>query len=51
MNENSAANPRLAEKVFVCFYLLAITWLVFGQTLRHDFVNYDDDTYVYPSRW
>ena len=47
MNENSAANPRLAEKVFVCFYLLAITWLVFGQTLRHDFVNYDDDTYVY----
>ena len=21
--------------------------LVFGQTLRHDFVNYDDDEYVY----
>lgn len=26
---------------------MAITWLVFGQTLRHEFVNYDDDTYVY----
>jgi tetratricopeptide (TPR) repeat protein len=26
---------------------VAITWLVFGQTLRHDFVNYDDNTYVY----
>jgi tetratricopeptide (TPR) repeat protein len=24
-----------------------MTWLVFGQTLRHDFVNYDDDSYVY----
>jgi Flp pilus assembly protein TadD len=24
-----------------------MVWLVFGQTLRHDFVNYDDDSYVY----
>jgi len=24
-----------------------LIWLVFGQTLRHDFVNYDDKTYVY----
>jgi protein O-mannosyl-transferase len=27
--------------------LVATTWLVFGQTLRHDFVNLDDHTYVY----
>src|SRR5438874_7096314 len=27
--------------------LTAITWLVFGQTLRHDFVNFDDHGYVY----
>jgi tetratricopeptide (TPR) repeat protein len=27
--------------------LVAITWLVFGQTLGHDFVNFDDHTYVY----
>ena len=32
---------------FVCFGLVAITWAVFGQTLRHDFVNLDDHTYVY----
>jgi len=31
----------------VCVFLAAITWLVFGQTLRHDFVNYDDNVYVY----
>jgi hypothetical protein len=24
-----------------------LTWIVFGQTLRHDFVNYDDQGYVY----
>ncbi len=27
--------------------LIAITWAVFGQTLGHDFVNYDDNRYVY----
>jgi Flp pilus assembly protein TadD len=31
----------------VCLALVAITWLVFGQTLRHDFVNFDDHVYVY----
>jgi Flp pilus assembly protein TadD len=31
----------------ICIFLAAITWLVFGQTLRHDFVNYDDGSYVY----
>ena len=30
----------------VCIFLAAITWLVFGQTLRHPFVNYDDADYV-----
>ncbi|MEY2489098.1 MAG: protein O-mannosyl-transferase [Verrucomicrobiota bacterium] len=30
----------------VCVFLAAITWLVFGQTLRHDFVNVDDVDYV-----
>ena len=27
--------------------LLAVTWAVFGQTLTHDFVNFDDHVYVY----
>ena len=30
----------------VCILLAAITWLVFGQTLRHEFINYDDNDYV-----
>src|SRR5215469_8594796 len=32
---------------YVCLALVAITWCVFGQTLRHDFVNFDDPAYVY----
>ena len=28
-------------------FLVALTWLVFGQTLGHEFINYDDNTYVY----
>lgn len=31
----------------VCVFLAAITWLVFGQTLRHQFVNFDDGSYVF----
>jgi Flp pilus assembly protein TadD len=31
----------------VCIFLAAITFAVFGQTLKHGFVNYDDDRYVY----
>jgi tetratricopeptide (TPR) repeat protein len=33
--------------VAICVALAGITWTVFGQTLRHDFINYDDDLYVY----
>jgi tetratricopeptide (TPR) repeat protein len=31
----------------ICIGLAALTWAVFGQTLRYDFVNYDDPRYVY----
>ncbi len=31
----------------VCVLLAAAVVLVFGQTIRHDFVNYDDDEYFY----
>ena len=31
----------------VCLLLIVAVWLVFGQTLGHAFVNYDDDVYVY----
>jgi tetratricopeptide (TPR) repeat protein len=33
--------------LLVSVFLVAITWLVFGQTLGHDFVNFDDHVYVY----
>src|SRR5437667_528414 len=31
----------------VCAAIVVLTWIVFGQTLGHDFVNYDDKVYVY----
>lgn len=31
----------------VCICLALLTWGVFAQTLRYDFVNYDDPSYVY----
>src|SRR5439155_25183805 len=47
--ENSDVSWRDSRSAIalVCVFLIAITWLVFGQTVRYDFVNYDDDTYVY----
>src|SRR5690349_418118 len=43
-----ARTPGDRGRVFwICLFLVAITWLVFGQTLTHDFVNFDDKTYVY----
>ena len=42
--------PSMASKrrvVVICAALAAITWLVFGQTMRHQFVTYDDPQYVY----
>jgi tetratricopeptide (TPR) repeat protein len=31
----------------ICVCLALFTWGVFGQTLRYDFINYDDPRYVY----
>jgi protein O-mannosyl-transferase len=39
--------PKLRVLVGICVVLAVITWLIFGQTLAHDFVNYDDEIYVY----
>src|SRR5919106_4473973 len=33
--------------LLVCLGLVAVTWAVFGQTLTHDFINFDDHIYVY----
>jgi tetratricopeptide (TPR) repeat protein len=37
----------LRSSILASLFLIGITWLVFGQTLGHEFVNYDDRTYVY----
>src|ERR1700722_19029465 len=31
----------------ICLVLSAMTFAVFGQTLTHDFIDYDDNVYVY----
>lgn len=33
--------------VGVCIFLTVAIWLVFGQTVNHEFINFDDDRYVY----
>ena len=33
--------------IALCVFLTSIIWIIFGQTLRHNFVNFDDDHYVY----
>ncbi len=39
-------NNRLIASA-VCILLVGIVWIAFGQTLHHEFVNYDDSPYVY----
>ena len=38
---------RCWQTIGICIALAALSWLVFGQTLWHDFINYDDPRYVY----
>ena len=42
-----AKSRRHWANICVCICIAALTWLVFGQTLWHDFINYDDPRYVY----
>jgi len=37
---------QLVLKFAICAALIAITWAVFGRTLGHEFVNFDDPNYV-----
>ena len=39
-------NPRWVTAC-ICIGLVVLTWGVFAQTLRYDFINYDDPRYVY----
>ena len=45
-------NPRITKRLCrtvlaVCCLLALAVAVVFGQTVRYDFVNFDDDAYVY----
>ncbi len=42
---NHREDRRVA--IAVCIFLTVAIWLVFGQTLNHGFINFDDDLYVY----
>jgi tetratricopeptide (TPR) repeat protein len=49
------SNAQLVPRRTNCFWLIvatciglaALSWLIFGQTFWHDFINYDDPRYVY----
>src|SRR5207244_4169668 len=43
---NKIVRAQFVLKFAVCVALVAITFAVFGQTLGHGFVNYDDRVYV-----
>src|SRR6266481_8602790 len=45
--EGRGQAPSRAQVVLVYLFLTAITWVVFGQTVRHEGVNFDDHVYVY----
>jgi len=47
---NQIARAKLTSRwtfIAVCVCLAVVTWVVFAQALRFDFVNYDDPQYVY----
>ena len=41
------ASPKFGVILVLCAALAAITWLIFGQTMAHQFVTYDDPQYIY----
>lgn len=43
----ASLNDRPGITVFICLLLVTTVWIVFGQTLGHGFVDYDDNLYVY----
>src|SRR5215470_3767585 len=50
MTKHAPAEPAVRQTaviVAICGVLVGITWLVFAQTVRHQFVTYDDPQYVY----
>ena len=46
----AAASLANIWPVIICAALALAVWLVFGQTTGHDFINFDDNAYVYDNR-
>jgi tetratricopeptide (TPR) repeat protein len=47
LNPEIVKSKQSRAAVFgIGIFLVAITWAVFGQTFRHQFINYDDPLYV-----
>jgi protein O-mannosyl-transferase len=40
-------SPSRPVRLLIYAGIVVLIWIVFGQTLGHNFVNYDDKTYVY----
>src|SRR6266550_2765959 len=45
-SHTAACDPRWVIPG-ICLLIVAVTWVVFGQTVGYAFVNVDDDVYVY----
>jgi len=46
----STGRPKISRRwlrLGICISLAVLTWVVFGQLLQYDFINYDDPRYVY----
>ena len=46
----STGRPKISHRwlrLGICISLAVLTWVVFGQLLQYDFINYDDPRYVY----
>jgi len=46
LNSSEIVRAQLVLKFAICAALIVITWAVFGQTVGHEFVNFDDPIYV-----
>ena len=45
-----SGRPKISRRwlrLGICISLAVLTWVVFGQLLQYDFINYDDPRYVY----
>jgi Flp pilus assembly protein TadD len=49
VSEPTSRGRTRSITIAIYLALIAVTLAVFGQTIHHDFVNFDDDLYVYDS--